>query len=114
MGRLTGALIALLLAAGCGADDLEGVGQPCREGNDCPLRAASACIVPWPEGYCTEVACTVGSCPSGARCVTGIEFAGVPFDAFCLQTCQTERDCREGYRCVDVSLPEKVCAPGNT
>ena len=108
---LLGALFAL---AGCGGDTPQGIGRACADGNDCELRSNAACIVPWPEGYCTEVACTVGSCPEGARCVTGIEFPSAPYDAFCLVTCQVEGDCRDGYRCVDVSLPERVCAPGNT
>ncbi len=109
--------LVLLFAFGllsCGSEHPEGVGAPCTKGNDCDARAAVACVIPWPGGYCTEVSCTVGSCPTGARCVTGIDFDDVAFDAFCLQTCQQQADCRDGYRCVDVSLPERVCAPGAT
>lgn len=106
--------VGLLLGLGCGSEAGPGVGSQCESGDDCERRAGAACIIPWPDGYCTEIACTVGSCPGGARCVRGIEFANVDFDAFCLETCQGEGDCRDGYRCVDVSLPESVCAPGNT
>lgn len=106
-------VLVVLLLMGCG-EAATGVGSRCTDGNECELRSTSACVVSWPDGYCTEFACTVGSCPDGARCVSGITFPGVPFDAFCLDACAVETDCRDGYRCVDVSLPERVCAPGDT
>ena len=108
------ALLALFALAGCGDVASKAVGSPCEDGDGCELRSNTACVLTWPEGYCTEVDCSVGSCPAGARCVTGLTFPSVAIDAFCLATCRTEADCRDGYRCVDVSLPERVCAPGNT
>lgn len=104
------ALFAPLLLAACGLGPSR-VGDACAVPEDCPERATSACIRGWPDGYCTEFACTLGSCPSGSRCVTGIEFLNVEIREFCLATCDDQRDCRDGYRCADVSLPEKVCAP---
>lgn len=114
--RYGGFALALGLAtacvAACGEDAGRAeVGEACTLTEDCAFRREAACIIAWPEGYCTEVACSVGSCPTGARCVTGIEFAEVPVDAFCLATCEQPEDCRAGYRCVDVNLPERVCAP---
>lgn len=108
--RLLAVWAALSLAA-CSGEGGGEVGDPCTDGVDCAYRAGSACILPWPGGYCTEVACTLGSCPTGARCVTGIQFQDVDYESYCLSTCAQEGDCRAGYRCVDVSLPEKVCAP---
>ncbi len=106
--------IPFVLLLHCGGPDTQDVGDACGDGNDCQTRSVSACVVRWPQGYCTEVGCTVGSCPTGSRCVTGIDFQDVPFDAFCLKTCEQEAHCRDGYRCVDVSLPQRVCAPGAT
>jgi hypothetical protein len=109
-GALGGVLLALGLA-GCSGEGAAEVGDPCEDGNACAFRTGSACILSWPDGYCTEVGCTLGSCPTGARCVTGIQFADVSYESYCLSTCDRDGDCRDGYRCVDVSLPEMVCAP---
>ena len=106
------ATLALLLGlAACDRDP--GVGAPCLDAaRDCALTARTACILAWPGGYCTEIDCQLGSCPSGARCVTGISFPNVPLDAFCLATCELPTDCRPGYRCGTVgTTADKVCAP---
>lgn len=102
-------LVSLGLLACSGAPT--GVGAPCTDGTNCGEGATAACIRAWPQGYCTEVGCSLGSCPEGARCVSGIQFADVPFDAYCLATCQEASDCRDRYRCVDIGEAEKVCAP---
>jgi len=106
-------LLALvtLLFAGCGAGPSQGVGAACSTGEDCGGRTTAACILRWPAGYCTEFDCSLGSCPSGSHCVTGITFPDVQIDAFCLATCQENSDCRQGYRCTEINRPEKVCAP---
>ena len=87
------------------------VGDSCEKGDECPNEGFPACIQTWPDGYCTELQCVLGSCPAGSVCVRGIRFPDAPYDAFCLATCTSDADCREGYRCGDVSLPEKACAP---
>lgn len=107
------ALAVALALAGCAGDGAADVGSPCTSGAECPASPTRACIVPWPDGYCTEIACDVGSCPNGSRCVRGITFVDVPFDAFCLATCESLADCRPGYRCANLSLPEAVCVPEN-
>jgi hypothetical protein len=106
-------LAALWLAAlfACGDGDAKVIGDPCSSGNLCGVNPRAACITAWPDGYCTEIDCALGSCPIGARCVTRVSFPNVPFDAFCLETCTGAGDCRDGYRCVDISSMEKVCAP---
>jgi hypothetical protein len=88
-----------------------GIGSPCVDAFDCGSGSRQACVLAWPGGYCTEIDCRLGSCPSGSRCVTGIRFPNVELDAFCLATCETDPDCRDGYRCADIREPEKVCAP---
>ncbi len=107
------ALLLVGVALSCGGDEVMRVGGPCSESNACDLSNTSACILAWPQGYCTEYDCQVGSCPSGALCVTGVTFRDVPVNSFCFATCQSDADCRDGYRCADVSEPEKVCAPVN-
>lgn len=104
---------ALLCAAACDGEEIKEVGSPCGEAvaEGCDFSPSAACILSWPEGYCTEIQCNVGSCPAGSRCVRGVTFVDVPFDAFCLRTCTSDVDCRDGYRCTDVSEPEKICAP---
>lgn len=104
-------LVALLAACGSGGGAT--VGKPCGGPDDCETRSTAACILRWPEGYCTEVDCAPGSCPSGSQCVRGIEFANVPLDAFCLLTCEDPGDCRSGYSCTAVAGVEKVCVPTN-
>jgi hypothetical protein len=98
------------LIAACGSE-VGTVGKPCSDSNDCPARLTSACIARWPDGYCTEVECSAGSCPEGSVCVRGIQFSNVPFNAFCLSTCSTADDCRSGYACADLGTEGKVCAP---
>ena len=104
---------ALWLAAAfaCGDGDAKVIGDPCSSGNRCGVNPRAACITAWPDGYCTEIDCTLGSCPIGARCVNGVDFPTVQLDAFCLEKCDGADDCREDYRCVDISSTEKVCAP---
>jgi len=105
-------LIGVVLLFACGeAKDLKSVGDSCADFTDCGGRSKTACIVGWTGGYCTETLCTPGSCPDGARCVTGIQFSEVPFDEFCLATCANDGECRTGYRCTDISGPERVCTP---
>ncbi len=103
-------ILALALIA-CGDGDAAVIGDPCGTGNGCGVNPRGACILAWPEGYCTEIDCSLGSCPSGSRCVTRVSFPNVPFDAFCLKSCENLDDCRDGYRCVDISSTEKICAP---
>lgn len=112
-GLIAFALLAALVGPTACDEEIKEVGSPCGEAVEeaCTFSPAGACILSWPEGYCTEIQCNVGSCPAGSRCVRGVTFVDVPFDAFCLRTCNSDLDCRDGYRCTDVSEPEKICAP---
>lgn len=106
-------LVLVALALGCSAEAPASVGDPCADSTACAQRISAACIAVWPDGYCTELACQPGSCPSGSRCVQGLMFEGVPFESFCLTTCTSNPDCREGYSCVDIAQAEDVCVPEN-
>ncbi len=105
------ALVLVVVLAGCGGGDGRVIGDQCNSGNTCGVNPRAACILAWPEGYCTELECVLGSCPSGSRCVTRVSFPNVPFDAFCLETCEATAECRDQYRCVEVSATAKVCVP---
>ena len=107
---LLGALVGVFLVS-CGDPAPLVVGDGCTDGEECTSGATAACIIAWPEGYCTEIDCRLGSCPAGSRCVTGLTFPNVSFDAFCLSTCKANTDCRTGYMCSDVNAPEMVCTP---
>ena len=91
-------LVLVALAVGCSAEGPATVGDACLDFSECAARASAACIAAWPDGYCTELACQTGSCPSGSRCAQGLMFDGVPCD---------------GYSCVDIAQAEDVCVPEN-
>jgi hypothetical protein len=103
--------VFFVLAIACGNGEGAVIGDPCGTGNGCGVNPRGACILSWPGGYCTEIDCALGSCPRGSRCVTAVSFPNVPFDDFCLESCNDNGDCRDQYRCVDISTTEKVCAP---
>jgi hypothetical protein len=90
------------------------LGGPCRDVSECPASPRAACVLFWPDGYCAELACTLGSCPGGARCVSGFDLPDVAIDSLCLAVCDASSDCREGYRCTEIGQPEKVCAPARS
>ncbi len=109
---MRGLILGLLLGlSACGSAPL--IGRTCKDPNSCAGSMTAACFTDWPEGYCTEYACSAGSCPSGSRCATGLQFPSVPFTSFCLATCAKNDDCRARYVCADIQAPEKVCVPEN-
>ena len=110
--RLWRLSLLLWALAACGGDGGAIIGKSCGDGDACASTARSACILRWPDGYCTEFDCTLGACPSGSRCVNGVTFQDVSFDAFCLDECASENDCRAGYACVSTE-GAMVCVPRN-
>lgn len=106
-------LVFISFPPACGSElGLGDIGDACGHYSECGgIESRAACINEWPEGYCTELSCTLGSCPLGSRCVTGITFANVSIEAFCLRTCESNADCRDGYNCTDVGQPDKTCTP---
>ena len=77
------------------------------------MQGTLICDPTQPGGYCTQVNCTMNLCPNEAACV---EFNAVlpgcayndragPMgsrtgEAFCMQQCFKQSDCRAGYECV--------------
>ena len=88
-------------------------GQPCSLSNECfsstndPLCISS--VNPgWLGGYCSEV-CDVklNDCFGSSQCVNALSFPSGKGQ--CLRNCSSQADCRAGYACLDVGLPNKVC-----
>src|SRR5262245_27361884 len=83
-------------------------GEACNRNNECK----SFMCMPepdWPGGDCTHMGCTTtADCSIGthdAECVNST------IGPFCAWTCNTESDCRDGYRCVAVSDTGRACLP---
>jgi hypothetical protein len=89
-------------------------GDDCAQDSDCPR--AGVCLLEsagFPSGYCVT-GCdpqTANACGDGYTCVSP---AGG--NAFCVQACSGNTDCKSGYACAGgfVGLPTDgtVCAPG--
>lgn len=84
------ALAIILLAMGCAPQ----IGDACEANNDCPTGAV--CDRSVAGGFCTIRDCRPGDCPSESVCAR--------FDrhrAFCMRSCSSDDDCRDGHRCID-------------
>ncbi|WP_257460683.1 hypothetical protein [Archangium lipolyticum] len=94
--NVLGAVLLGLGLVGCGST----VGDACTTDNDCG--DMGFCITNrdyTPGGYCSQ-SCVPGkddTCPSGSTCVS--EGASNDVSA-CFLKCETQADCRTGYRCV--------------
>jgi hypothetical protein len=133
-------LVLVLVAAGCGKE----IGDACIVGSDCSPNGDRQCDVSQKEGYCTIQGCDYATCPEEAACIrfftgafqnkpceTGPEACSldelcdlnkrcVPRNSeirYCMKTCESNDDCRDGYECRDLELMrlhggEPVLAPG--
>ncbi len=89
---------ALFVLGGCSAKP----GDACEINTDCGQ--SMVCERSLPEGYCTRENCAVVECPAGGLCVQ--------FDAdtsYCMQPCEQDEDCRDGYICVAQFGPHPFC-----
>lgn len=87
-----------------------GVGATCTVDAEC---TSGSCMstgpfgIVFPGGYCTQ-SCQPGGCPSGSTCLVD----PIGGNNVCIQLCELERECREGYRCLDLpSFSERGCLP---
>ncbi|MDF1564168.1 MAG: hypothetical protein P1V51_14050 [Deltaproteobacteria bacterium] len=69
------------------------LGGACQLATDC-VDPGAVCIQDLPEGYCAIPGCR--SCPEGGVCV--LTENGEPI---CIDGCESDADCREGYQCAD-------------
>lgn len=135
------ATLALVVSVGCGKE----IGDACQISSDCdPTSVERICLDPGNnEGYCTIQGCDYATCPEEAACIrffTGsfvnrpcqsndecsldelcsINGQCVPRSAevrYCMRTCESDGDCRDGYECRDKTKMmehggEPVLAPG--
>jgi len=131
--------IVLTGAVGCSKE----IGDSCVVASDCDPNGERVCDVSQREGYCTIMGCDYSTCPDEAACIRFFSgsFANkacatqaecsldelcdlnghcVPRSAesrFCMKTCDSNDDCRDGYECRDLELMrahggEPVLAPG--
>ena len=112
------------LAVGCGKE----IGDACIASSDCSPNGDRQCDLSQHEGYCTVEGCDYATCPEEAACIrffTG-QFENrecqsnldcsldelcnltnhcVPRNAeerYCMKTCDSDDDCRDGYECRDL------------
>ncbi len=88
------AAVATLLA-GCAAE----IGDECETSVDCSPDGDRTCDRSQPGGYCTVEGCAPDGCPDEALCV---EFHTEELRLarrYCMASCETSGDCREGYLC---------------
>jgi hypothetical protein len=136
------AIVALgaLAGIGCGKE----IGDACIVSSDCSPNGDRQCLSPMTEkeGYCTVQGCDFSTCPDEAACIrffTGsfanksCEVDGCSLDElcdlngrcvprsaeirYCMKTCDSDDDCRDGYECRDLAKMrlhggEPVLAPG--
>ena len=121
------ALLALVVAAiGCGKE----IGDSCVVSSHCSPNGDRQCDVSQKEGYCTIEGCDFATCPEEAACIrffTG-SFENRPCashadcsldelcsltehcvprnseERFCMKTCDSNDDCRDGYECRTIEL----------
>jgi hypothetical protein len=108
------AIVALMgiLASGC----TPGVGSGCTLSTDCGSTGNLVCDTSEFEGYCTVQDCVPDECPNNAACVLfSPAVPGCGYDdrlqgsrvseQFCMATCGSNSDCRNGYICADPISP---------
>jgi len=103
-------LLALLiaLAAGCKPK----IGDDCKISTDCSAAGDRLCDITAPGGYCTVFNCEPGACPEDESLCVQFGAQRSPVDAcqdpqspspyartFCMATCDSDSDCRDGYQC---------------
>lgn len=104
--------LCALVASGC----LPKIGDDCQTDADCSQVGDRVCDTSQYAGYCTQFNCTPESCPAGEGiCVAfgntpslvhGCSDEGRPSPyarSFCMKPCETSKDCRQGYECIDLA-----------
>jgi len=101
------AALAALPLGGCTPT----IGDKCTLSTDCSIRGDRVCDTSQPDGYCTVPACRGDGCPDKAACILFRgSVPGCAYDdrttartgrTFCMKTCSSDSDCRDGYVCRD-------------
>ena len=91
--------LALLVCLAIGSGCAPAIGDPCDSTADCP--GGASCDSTAPDGYCLIPDCSRDDCPNTSICVE--------FDrdiSYCLESCEEDGDCRDGYTCRRDKLPD--------
>lgn len=104
--------VLLALAAGCKPE----IGDECKLSTDCSAAGDRLCDITAPGGYCTVYNCEPGACPEDESLCVEFGAQRSPAAAcqdqqatspyartFCMATCESDADCRDGYECADLS-----------
>jgi hypothetical protein len=93
------------------------IGDSCKTSGDCSVSEQRTCDTTLPDGYCTRFGCSAGDCPEESACIGfRTTLSGAPGCASlqerprlqrtaCMLRCKKNSDCRNGYACVDLSVP---------
>lgn len=103
--------LLLALAAGCKPK----IGDDCQLSTDCSAAGDRLCDITAPGGYCTVYNCEPNACPEDESLCVQFAARRSPIAAcddlqspspyartFCMATCESDADCREGYECADL------------
>lgn len=104
--------LLLALAAGCKPK----IGDECKLSTDCSAAGDRLCDITAPGGYCTVYNCEPGACPedeslcvefgaqrSPAAACQDLQAPSPYARTFCMATCESNADCRDGYVCENLS-----------
>jgi hypothetical protein len=92
------------------------IGKSCSLSTDCSQLGDRLCDTNQPDGYCTIFNCEPDNCPESI-CVgfdPSLDPACRSVDdgrwprfqrSFCMAPCSSDGDCRDGYECIDLSVP---------
>ena len=104
-----------LLAALCACQPE--IGDDCKNASDCSVQEQRTCDTTYPGGYCTVLGCEANTCPDEAACIAFQSVVSVAPECaslqsrprlertVCMKKCSGDRECRDGYDCVDMARP---------
>jgi hypothetical protein len=92
------------------------IGDECVTDIDCSQQGDRLCDTTQPNGYCTQVDCDPNSCPEKESiCIafnSSVSTVGAcnskgqtsPYRrTFCMESCKSQKQCRPGYTCSDMT-----------
>jgi len=93
------------------------IGKKCNISTDCSQLGDRLCDTNQPDGYCTIFNCEPDTCPESIcvgfdpnldpACKSADDGRWPSFQrTFCMKACSEDSDCRDGYECIDLSLPQ--------
>lgn len=107
-------LLPLLLALAVGCKPK--IGDECKISTDCSAAGDRLCDITAPGGYCTVYNCEPGACPedeslcvefgaqrSPAAVCQDLQSPSPYARTFCMATCESDADCRDGYECATLA-----------